>query len=292
MDREDHAFDFAAAPPRSAPGVASMVGYRTAADSPIPHRGLPSSRLTFIVSLDDGVEAAATAEALPQAAPAPLILGGLHTRASYVTQRRGQSGIQLAVHPLAARALFGVPAAELPLTDFNGTPVLGRWSARLPQAAADAGDWPQRFALIAGALTDRWNDAGHAGDQVRPELAYAWHLLDRSRGRIPITALADAVGFTPRHLGTLFHRETGRSPKQIAGLIRFERASSLIAAQVNARGDTDLAGVAAATGFSDQAHLTREFTRYCGTGPRQWITEELRNIQDGGHGARAVLNHD
>jgi hypothetical protein len=69
--------------------------------------------LTFIVSLDDGVEAAESAETLLAARPNPLLLGGLHVQAAHIRQRTGQTGVQLAVHPLAARALFGAPSAEL-----------------------------------------------------------------------------------------------------------------------------------------------------------------------------------
>jgi hypothetical protein len=99
----ERVWDFAVAPPRIAPGVASMVGYRALGNPGELHRGMPSSTLTFIVSLDDGVEAAESAEALPAARPNPLLLGGLHIQAAHIRQRTGQTGVQLAVHPLAAR---------------------------------------------------------------------------------------------------------------------------------------------------------------------------------------------
>jgi hypothetical protein len=61
----ERVWNFAVAPPRIAPGVVSMVGYRALDNLGELHRGMPSSTLTFIVSLDDGVEAAESAEALP-----------------------------------------------------------------------------------------------------------------------------------------------------------------------------------------------------------------------------------
>src|SRR5690606_35137018 len=133
MAEDVPAWDFAVAPPRTAPGVSSMVGYRALDVPHTLHRGLPSSRLTFIVAMDDGVEAAATMDALPAVHPAPIILGGLHTSASYVRQRPAQAGVQIAMHPLAARAVFGIPAAELPVTEFDGTSYLGT-AARDPRS--------------------------------------------------------------------------------------------------------------------------------------------------------------
>lgn len=283
-------WEFVVAPPRSAPGVTSMVGYRALDVPETVHRCMPSSTLTFIVSLDDGVEAAASAEALPDARPNPLILGGLHLQASHVRQRRGQAGVQLAVHPLASRLLFGVPSAELPVTGYDGGQVLGRHAAELPERAAAARQWPEVFATVSAFLTD----AGRRRDgvTVRPEVAHAWHLLQRTRGRIPVGQLADRVGLSARHLTALFRREVGRSPKTVSRLMRFEHATTRIAASVRRHRRVDLAAVAADTGYCDQAHLTREFVRFTGVPPGTWLAEEFRNIQDGGHSFGSQSEHD
>jgi hypothetical protein len=71
-DEQDRTWEFVTAPPRSAPGVTSMVGYRALETPGEVHRGMPSSTLTFIVSLGDGVEAAESAETLPAARPNAL----------------------------------------------------------------------------------------------------------------------------------------------------------------------------------------------------------------------------
>jgi AraC-like DNA-binding protein len=289
-DVHGRTWEFVTAPPRIAPGVASMVGYRALQTPGEMHRGMPSSTLTFIVSLDDGVQAAETPEALASARPHPVLLGGLQLRAAHVRQRHGQAGVQLAVHPLAARALFGVPSAELGVTDFDATTLLGRRALELQERVADARHWPAAFALIAGYLV-----AAHQGRDratVRPEVAYAWHLLERSRGRCSISTITDRVGVSARHLTTLFQREVGRSPKGVAMLMRFEHATARIAESVRQHGFVDLATVAADCGYSDQAHLTREFVRFAGAPPRRWLAEEFQNIQDGGHSSHAHFEHD
>lgn len=282
--------EFAVAPPRSAPGVTSMVGYRGLDMPETVHRGMPSSTLVFIVSLDDGVQAAESADALPGARPNPVILGGLHVQASHVRQSRGQAGVQLAVHPLAARALFGAPAAELSVTDFDATPVLGRAAAHLHERAADADGWRDAFALVADYLIQEQRRRDR--ETVRPEVAHAWHLLERSRGRAPVRALAELVGVSPRYLSTLFSREVGRTPKTVAMLMRFEYATARIADAARRYRRVDLAGIAADAGYADQAHLTREFARFAGVPPGIWLGEEFRNIQDGGHPIRSEWCHD
>jgi AraC-like DNA-binding protein len=279
-EQQPHAWEFVVAEPRSTPGVTSMVGYRALEVPDALHRGLPSSMLTFIVSLDDGVETADTLDGLAAARPKPLILAGLHVWASYVLQRRSQAGVQLAVHPLASRALFGVPSAELSVSDFDAA-LLGRRAVELCDRVAEARRWPDVFALVRRYLIEsrqRREDA-----DVRPEVAHAWHLLERSQGRIPTDALADRVGVSSRHLTTLFQREVGRSPKMVSKLMRFEHATVRISASVRRCGQANLAAVAADAGYYDQAHLSNEFVRFTGVPPRQWLREEFRNIQDGGH---------
>ncbi len=283
-------WDFAVAPPRIAPGVVSMVGYRTVADPSELHRGMPSSTLTFIVGLDDGVEAAESAEALAAARPNPLLLSGLHVRAAHIRQRRGQTGVQIAVHPLAARALFGVPSAELTAAQLDATAVLGRSGIRLRDRVSESRQWGDAFDSIAEYLSQAWRDRG-AGS-VRPEVKCAWQLLALSGGQASVSAVADRVGMTGRHLATLFHREVGQSPKTVAMLMRFERATVAISDAVRRCATVDLADVAASTGYSDQAHLTREFVRFAGVPPGRWIAEEFRNIQDGGHAFAADCRHD
>jgi AraC-like DNA-binding protein len=287
---QERVWDFAVAPPRIAPGVTSMVGYRALDNPGELHRGMPSATLTFIVSLDDGVQAAESAESLPAARPNPLLLGGLHVQAAHVRQRPGQTGVQLAVHPLAARALFGAPSAELNAAELDATAVLGHSGIRLRDRVSEARQWGVAFGWIAEYLSEAWRRRD--GMTARAEVAHAWQLLALSGGQAPVGAVADRVGVSPRHLTTLFHREVGRSPKTVAMLMRFERATAAIADSVRLCATVDLAAVAAKTGYSDQAHLTREFARFAGAPPRRWIAEEFRNIQDGGHTFGADCQHD
>jgi AraC-like DNA-binding protein len=265
--------------------VVSAVGYRTPQPDHPVHRGLPSPWLTVIFSLDEGVESASTLDELDGAPPIPIIAAGLHTETSYVLERAGQTGIQLAVHPLAARTLFGRRAAELSVTGYDGAEVVGRAGVRTQQRLTETPGWSRAFDLLGSHLQRTSED--HRRSDVRSEVRHAWHLLDASGGRLPIALVASQVGITPRHLGSLFRREVGHPPKTIAQLIRFQRVVSLIKASLARTGQVDLAGVAAIAGYADQSHLTHEVVDRLGTPPSAWIAEEFRNLQDHGRVATA-----
>ena len=58
-------------------------------------------------------------------------------------------------------------------------------------------------------------------------------------------------------------------------IFRFERAYGLISIR-----RLPLADVAAACGYADQAHMTRDWNAFTGASPKDWIVNELPFLQD------------
>jgi AraC-like DNA-binding protein len=204
---------------------------------------------------------------------------GYETEPEVVRMPRRQSGLQAAVHPLAARRVFGVPAAELAGRSLEGEAVLGAAAVRLREQLAEVTDWGERFRLFAAAATGTGSAARRG---PRPDVIEAWALLAQSRGRIQIGELAERVFLSRRRLSAVFAAEFGLTPKQAARTMRFTHAVTRIGTAVRA-GSLDLASLAAECGYADQSHLVREFHRLAGTSPSGWIAEEFPNIQAGGH---------
>lgn len=265
--------------------VASTVGYRSDHLQLTLHRGLPSAHLTFLFSLEQPIICGAT----PQQADGPdayrnlVLVGGLHPGPAYVRPDPRQCGVQLSVHPLAARALFDAPARELRALVTDGPDLLGPDAERVRARMREAASWPERFAVLQAYLSDRVDRLPSRRERVRPELVEAWRWLARHRGSGSMDGLAAHVHLSPRQLRTLFAREVGIGPKQVSRLMRFSHATMRIAYAVASDRPADLAGVAARCGYFDHAHLDRDFAAFAGTSPRGWIAEERRNIQDGGH---------
>jgi AraC-like DNA-binding protein len=209
-----------------------------------------------------------------------MILAGLHTKPETVRMPRRQSGLQAAVHPLAARRLFGMPAAELAKRSLDGQEVLGSAAGRLRERLAESAAWTERFRVFAAETQTLAPRSPVRGP--RPEVVEAWRLLWASRGRIRIDELAERVFLSRRRLSTLFADEFGCSPKELARTMRFSHAIARIGKGVRA-GELNLAAIAAECGYADQPHLVREFHRFAGTSPSGWIAEEFPNIQAGGH---------
>ena len=276
------------------PGVlGSTVGYAVTQPDEQLHRGVPAPWLTFIFSLDEPIVWSAEADGLGTSAERrdAVLVGPLHTRAAFIRMPRTQAGIQMAVHPLQARRLFGASAAELAGPDASGLDVLGAGAEALRQRLVETPSWPGRFAVLGAYLADRAGRAP-ASAAVRPELTEAWRWLRHSGGTRRLDGLAAHVALSPRHLHTLFQRELGLSPKRVARLVRFDGACRRLTSAVRLEQTPDLAGVAAACGYYDQSHLDREFREHLGTSPTGWLVEEHRNVQAGGHRNGEAGPHD
>jgi AraC-like DNA-binding protein len=261
------------------PYVASYTGYRQAGIEPAAHRGLPSPWLTMIVTLDEPLVIARHPDPRQSASTHDFLLGGLHTAPALVTHEGRQSGIQLALSPLGARTLLGMPAAELASIDVEAADVLGRLAAEVRERVLAAPDWAGRFAVLDEFLAGRVADAPPGGHAPRPEVSYAWDRLRRSRGAVSVADLAAETGWSARHLGEQFRAETGLSPKAGARVVRFDRARRRLMRQMAEDGRVMLADLATECGYYDQAHLAREFRGLAGCPPSALLAEELRNVQ-------------
>jgi AraC family transcriptional regulator len=84
--------------------------------------------------------------------------------------------------------------------------------------------------------------------------------------QISLADIAAAAGMSPFHLTRVFKKTMGMSPHQYLVEVRVHSARAL----VSAGGEhPSLAEVAAAVGFADQSHLTRQFKRILGTTPKK-----------------------
>jgi AraC-like DNA-binding protein len=276
--------------------VAGYTGYRQRGVPPARHRGLPSRYLTLIFTLDEPL----TIEAHPDRGQPPgefgTLLGGLHSVPALITHAGAQSGIQVALRPLGARALLGLPAGELADLDVPAEAVLGRVCAELRERIRLAAGWPERFAVLDEILLRRAAAADALRpDAASPEVSWAWQRLLRVGGALRVSELAAGTGWSGRHLTSRFRAEIGLTPKAAARVIRFDRARKLLVrnlagatADPGAAADAGyrlahyrLADLAADCGYFDQAHLAREFRALAGCPPSQWLAEEFRNVQAG-----------
>ncbi len=256
--------------------VRQYLGYRMEGFPPGLHRGLPSSDLTFLISLERPIH---TVEVSEGSAPPPLqaLVAGLQSGPTVIRQDGVQAGVAVELTPLGARSLFGLPAVELTSGIVDLVELLGAAGRALPERLAAAPDWQTRFRLLDATLLAE----ARPGKGPPAEVVHAWHRMLAAAHRPTVSELAGEVGWSRRHLTEVFHREVGLPPRQFLRVLRFERSVVVLAG----RPSTPLAEVAQRVGYYDQAHLYREWRQLAGCSPVAWREqEELPSVHDTAHG--------
>lgn len=257
--------------------ISGLVAYRHAGLPQGPHRGAPSLQLQLVVPVTAPVVLLPTVEGRPGQAYDAL-LGGLRTVPVLVERGGVQEGVQVSLTPFGARALLGVPAAALAGADVELVDVLGAFAYELSDSVRAAPDLPTRLTVVERMLLRRIDtDAA-----LPPQLAEALRLTAGSAAaRLTVEGLAQRVGWSVRQLHHRFRSEVGMSPVQALRVARFDRTRRLLTQHVAAGQSPSLAVVAAAAGFFDQSHLTREWKALTGLSPVAWVDAELRHTGTG-----------
>jgi AraC-like DNA-binding protein len=194
------------------------------------------------------------------------VVAGPDTGPAPVTRRPGATVVGVRFHPGAGAAILGLPAEEL--RDLR-VPLAELWGdgGRRLEEGLDARTAPEeRLELMEAELRRRAAAAG------RPD-----RLVARAVARLrrpdppPIRRLAGELGISERQLRRRFRFAVGYGPKTLARVLRFQRMLSLARGGV---GRGDLAPLALAAGFADQAHMTAECTRLAGLSPGRLLRAE------------------
>jgi AraC-like DNA-binding protein len=149
-----------------------------------------------------------------------------------------------------------------------------------------ARNWDDRFAAMETLIAERVAQATAPND-----LAWVWGKLEAADGRLALGPLASEIDCSHRTLIAQFRTCIGGTPKATGRLLRFSRAvRSLDALSRNRRGGpaskpyieagarrdlpalaVDWADLAADCGYFDQSHFIREFRRFAGATPTEFV---------------------
>ena len=258
--------------PRLRPFIESYSGYRMSGFDAGTHAGLPSASLTMIVSFDDQLDVE-NGHVKGHRDSYWAMIGGLHSRPATVHHLGRQHGMQLALTPRGSAALFGIPARELAQRTEHLEAVAPAFAAELVDRISSAVTWRTRWAI----LDEIFLRVLSLERELPDELERAWSLLTERHGTATVHELADRAGWSRRHFTKKFSEHYGLSPKMMSRVLRFERAQKMLRLPTR----PSLGSIAAACGYADQAHMTRDWVEFAGAAPTLWLADEsIPSVQD------------
>lgn len=248
-------------PPAGLEGlVVDSVGYREHGLLPIRQVEAASLVVPLIISFGEPFEIALGSDPA-SAEPYGSFTAGLSTRPALIGSAGSAHCLQVNLTPHGARRLLAIPMSDLAEQMVHIDDLGDRELAELRFRLAEAPDWDARFDIAEAFLHARLRRAAEPCART----AWAYDRILAADGRVSMSDLADAVGWSRKHLAQRFRSEIGLPPKSVARIARFARAQAM------ARETRDgWAGIAADCGYADQAHLVREFHDLSGETPASW----------------------
>jgi AraC-like DNA-binding protein len=210
---------------------------------------LPDGRMDLVVRCEEAET--------PNVRVAAIAIIGPSSRPARIPVAKGQRFIGARLRPGFGGCLGVAPTSVVDeaIRDDAARHSLGTNGTKLIEARG--------LPEISKALRDVVNQCASRAQDPEPSTLAAIGLLHASAGCATVVELSSATGVPDRTLRRRIHQAVGLSPKRFAGVLRFQHAMRRLQ-QPQA---PSLAEVATDCGYSDQAHLTREFQRFGGFTP-------------------------
>jgi AraC-like DNA-binding protein len=244
-------------------------------ESDMPSAGVREERVTVARELRPFVESFSFVEAigarrvfLPDTFARILIVtepGARACHAYVVGPRAGtmrkeavrQEAISLRLWPGAVPALMAIPTVQVAATIVPLDAVWGNAGKELTERLGEAPTRARQVAILERAIAGRVRRL--AGPRIVPRALAAFDDLELAR----VSAVAQRVGVSERHLRRMFRDTVGLSPKAYVRVRRLRRALAL----ARRSGSQPWTRVAVDAGYFDQAHMVAEFRDLTGRSP-------------------------
>jgi len=162
--------------------------------------------------------------------------------------------------PGGLRRFVDVPIGDLEQRIEPIGNVLGALGDRLARQVAAAETIREAVDLVSRFLDDRFRALNRPSRLASDE---AIRLMVASGFKVEVGDLERQLGYSRRHLLTLFQRDVGMAPKRLISILAFERLYRAFSQHRS----TALLRDDALDVFYDQSHFIRHFRRFTGTTP-------------------------
>jgi AraC-like DNA-binding protein len=198
--------------------------------------------------------------------PSPFMMGLLNQPALFYSKNRLEI-IGIRCFPWTVFDLLGLPSGKGGVHTFEHP--IARLQPLLSQLM-DAGKTAEALALAKQYFLDARSQVS-----IDSTLFKAGVAMRKANGTLPVKQVAAAAHATVRTLERKFKQSSGHTVKDVSGLMRFEQVRNRLWLYPG----TSIAGLAHELGYTDQAHLSREFKRYSGTTPAAFARKAKKGRQ-------------
>ena len=219
---------------------------------------LPSARAQLVFALHDRPIHYRRAGASEWTTWSRNVVHGPQQQHYIVGPKPPGAALGVAFRPGCAGLVLGMPTSELVDTHIGLSEMWGGCAEELRQHLLATLRPQSLFRVLEKSLTDRL--------RVPLLMHSAVALALSSAQPQKISDLSARADLSARHFIAKFREAVGVTPKQYFRIQRFNRATRCLASTRQ----PGLADLAISIGYSDQAHLTRDFREFAGVSPSRY----------------------
>lgn len=244
------------------PYIRELQGYVEQSRAPVLRREFGGTQVAVILELEPRLRVYDSRDERRFQSFSCGFAAGLDERPALTEHAGSQTGVQMNLHPLGARRVFGLPLSELRghTVPFNELVPNER---HLTEELAELPSWEARFERVERFVRERLRDA----PEVDPIVRWSLDRLGAVSGQLSLEQLVRELGYSHKHVIARFHDQVGVPPKLWTRLLRFER----LRAELRRGTPRTWAELAVTCGYYDQAHLARDVKRFTGAPPSALI---------------------
>lgn len=249
------------------PYIKSVWVFESAIGMPASEQSMaaPNGYPKLIIPCENSLESLADGRFQVSRERGLYFVGNRDTSTLIHSSQRQTRFIVIEFHPHGAFPIFGVPMHETRNLLSDSEAVFGKWGRDVRETLGNLEGIDKKLHFIQDELARLLN----ANERDNSLVTFCVRTLELSDGRLPIKELERRTGFTLRYLDQLFRQHVGLTPKNLAGIFRFQRfyrkwaqgaSYEVLKEELNDY-------------YFDQAHFTKEFKRMTGYSPRRFTLE-------------------
>lgn len=168
--------------------------------------------------------------------------------------------------PTGVYPLLGIPMTELSDQVFDAELVFGSGIRSLRDQLLEAPNPESKFQTASDWLSKRLEKA----IEVNPVLNFAIDHLKENPTLDQVKTLSRLTGYSQKQFIHLFKTQIGLTPKYFQRVIRFNK----VLEEVEQKSEINWTALSQHCGFYDQAHFIREFQKFSGFNPTDFLRAE------------------
>jgi len=227
-------------------------------------RILPSGWVTIVINLKDYSLEVFDPEHKQWRTSKQAGIAGVKTRYNVLSTRRQECLMGVHFKPGGAYSVFGVPTDEFADMNLNLEDLMGYEGRQWGYYLAEMHSADERMRWLEKRMIERLQSRR----ALHPAIHYAVQVFHKNPGESSIQEVTDRTGLSSRRFIELFRRHVGTTPKLYCRIRRFQDVVQRLNTSVRI---PDWCLFALESGYSDQSHFIRDFSRFSGLSPTAYF---------------------